>query len=145
MVMLGPPNHGAQLARLFKDNQLYGLVTGPSGKQLAITWDEAQKQLATPAFPFAIIAGGFGNGRVTNPIVDGDDDLVVAVAETRLPGAADFVLVPCLHGRMLEDPRVADYVLKFLRDGYFVAADKRSPIPSIKAPTTGRGDAAQSR
>lgn len=145
MVMLGPPNNGAQLARLFKDNQLFGLVMGPSGKQLAIAWDQAEKQLATPAFEFAIIAGGLSNGRGTNPVVDGDDDLIVAVEETKLPGAADFVLVPCLHGRMLEDPRVADYALKFLRDGHFVAADKRSPIPHLKAPTSGRGAATQAR
>ena len=145
MVMLGPPNNGAQLARLFKDNQLYGLVTGPSGKQLAVTWDEAQKQLATPTFPFAIIAGGLSNGRGTNPVVAGDDDLIVGVEETKLPGASDFVLVPCLHGRMLEDPRVADYALKFLRDGHFIAADKRSPIPLTKAPTSGRGAAAPTR
>jgi hypothetical protein len=125
MVMLGPPNNGAQLARLFKDNQLFGLVTGPSGKELAITWDEAQKRLATPTFPFAIIAGGRGNSRGMNPVVDGDDDFVV----TRLPGAADFLVVPRLHGHLLEDEQVCQSALKFLREGYLVAADKCKPIP----------------
>jgi pimeloyl-ACP methyl ester carboxylesterase len=129
MVMLGPPNNGAQLARLFKDNQLYGLVTGPSGKELAITWDEAQKRLATPTFPFAIIAGGRGNARGMNPVVDGDDDFVVGVEETRLPGAADFLVVPRLHGHLLEDEQVCQCALTFLREGYLVAADKRRPIP----------------
>jgi hypothetical protein len=136
MVMLGPPNNGAQLARLFKDNQLFGLVTGPSGKELAITWEEAQKRLATPSFEFGIIAGSLRNGRGANPVIEGDDDLIVAVDETRLPGAADFLVVPRFHGHLLEDERVRDCVLTFLREGYFVAADKRAPIPAVEVART---------
>jgi hypothetical protein len=128
MVMIGPPNNGAQLARLFKDNKLFGLVMGPSGKELAITWEEAQRQLAIPAFEFGIIAGGSGDGRGTNPVVDGDDDMVVAVEETRLPGATDFLVVPRWHGRLLHDEQVCDCAVRFLREGYFVAAEKRQPI-----------------
>jgi hypothetical protein len=128
MVMIGPPNNGAQIARLFKDNKLFGLVTGPSGKQLAISWEEAQVRLATPTFEFGIIAGGLGNGRGTNPAIDGDDDLIVGVEETRLPGAADFVVIPRLHGNLLRDERVAQCVQKFLDEGHFVTADKRKPI-----------------
>jgi hypothetical protein len=131
MVMLGPPNNGAQLARLFKHNKLYGLVTGPSGKQLAVSWEAAQKQLATPTFAFGIIAGGRGNGHGSNPVIDGDDDLVVAVDETRLAGAADFLVVPRFHGHLLEDEQVCECVVRFLKDGYFVSADKRSPIAAV--------------
>jgi pimeloyl-ACP methyl ester carboxylesterase len=136
MVMIGPPNNGAQLARLFKDNTLYGLVTGPSGKQLAVSWEEAQKRLATPTFEFGIIAGGLGNGRGTNPVVDGDDDLIVAVEETRLPGAADFVIVPRLHGNLLRDERVCQCVQKFLDEGHFVSDEKRTPIPRGEPPAS---------
>lgn len=128
MVMLGPPNNGAELARLFKDNKLFGLVTGPSGKELGLTWDEAEQRLATPAFEFGIIAGGLGSERGSNPLVHGDDDLIVAVDETRLPGARDFLIVPCWHGTMLRNERVCACTLRFLTDGYFVAADKRMPI-----------------
>jgi pimeloyl-ACP methyl ester carboxylesterase len=128
MVMLGPPNNGAQFARLFRDNKLFGLVTGPSGKQLALPFDELQKQLGTPAFEFGIIAGTCGDERGSNPVVAGEDDLVVAVEETRLAGASDFLVVPCWHGTMLGDKQVCDCVARFLKEGYFVAADKRVPI-----------------
>lgn len=129
MVMIGPPNNGAQLARLFKDNKLFGLVMGPSGKELAVSWEDAQRQLATPKFEFGIIAGGSGgDGSGTNPIVDGDDDMVVAVEETRLPGATDFIVLPRWHGLLLHDEQVCGCALKFLREGCFVSAEKRSPI-----------------
>jgi pimeloyl-ACP methyl ester carboxylesterase len=132
MVMLGPPNSGSQLARLFKDNQLFGLVTGPSGKQLAVTWEQAQPRLATPAFEFGIIAGGAGNSRGPSPIVPGDDDLIVAVEETRLQGASDFLVVPCWHSVLLRDERVREYVARYLTEGHFVAADKRAPIEAAR-------------
>jgi pimeloyl-ACP methyl ester carboxylesterase len=128
MVMLGPPNNGAQLAVLFKHNELFGLVTGPSGKQLSRSWDECQKSLATPTFPFAILAGGRGTDLGLNPLVDGDDDLIVAVEETRLAGAADFRLLNCRHSRLMDDPAARLYVLSFLEHGYFTADSERQPI-----------------
>jgi Uncharacterized protein with an alpha/beta hydrolase fold len=128
MVMLGPPNNGAQLARLFKDNKLFGLVTGPSGKLLALPQGELQKQLGTPAFEFGIIAGSCGDTSQSNPVVAGEDDLIVAVEETRLAGASDFLVVNCWHGTMLHDEHVCQCAARFLKDGCFVASDKRMPI-----------------
>jgi hypothetical protein len=128
MVMLGPPNNGAQLAVLFKNNELFGLVTGPSGKQLALTWDDCQKTLATPSFEFGVLAGGSGDKRGLNPLVAGDDDLIVAVEETRLVGACDFRLLPCRHTQLVSDAAAQKCVLCFLEHGYFTTADERQPI-----------------
>jgi pimeloyl-ACP methyl ester carboxylesterase len=128
MVMLGPPNNGAELARLFKNNDLMGLVTGESGKQLAISWEDTQKKLATPAFEFGVIAGGRSDDRGTNPFIHGDDDFVVGVEETRLSGARDFLLVPCLHGHLMQNAQVRQCTLRFLREGFFTAAGERHPI-----------------
>jgi pimeloyl-ACP methyl ester carboxylesterase len=128
MVMLGPPNSGAQLARLFKDNTLFGLVTGPSGKQLALPPEEMAKLLATPRFQFGIIAGSCGDAGPSNPVVAGDDDLIVAVEETKLAGASDFLVVPCWHSTMLRNEQVCESAARFLKEGHFVAADKRTPI-----------------
>ncbi|MEX2027297.1 MAG: lipase [Pirellulaceae bacterium] len=87
MVMLGPPNHGARFAHYFKDNKVFDLVLGPAGKQLTAQWSDVEKRLAVPPFEFGIIAGSASNGRLKNPLLDGDDDLVVKVEETKLPGA----------------------------------------------------------
>jgi len=128
MVMLGPPNNGAHFAQLFKDNMLYGAVTGPSGKQLANSWDEAQKLLAVPPIEFGILAGGQGKSIPNNPLVPGDDDWLVSIEETRLPGARDFRVVPCLHGDLMGDAHVRECTLCFLKHGYFTAEGERHPI-----------------
>jgi len=131
IVMLGPPNNGARFAQLFKDNKLYAVVAGPSGKQLSESWDEAQKLLAVPQVEFGILAGGKIGKVPTNPLVPGDDDWLVSVEETRLPGARDFRVVPCLHGELMDDAQVRECALCFLKQGYFSAADARQPIEPV--------------
>jgi hypothetical protein len=132
MVMLGPPNNGAQLARVvasvFDDNEFARLISGTSAWQLARDWEETQKRLATPEFEFGIIAGGFGDDRGLNPLLAGDDDLVVRVEETRLGGATDFRIIPSRHSYLVHDPAVQRYVLTFLENGYFSSAAERQPI-----------------
>ena len=128
MVMLGPPNNGARFAEQFKDNKLFDLVMGPSGKQLAGQWREVEKHLAVPPFEFGIIAGSVKSAKIENPLLEGENDLVVRVDETRLPGACDFLVVPCAHGDLMDDPHVRRCVRRFLEDGCFEAADKRMPI-----------------
>jgi pimeloyl-ACP methyl ester carboxylesterase len=133
MVMLGPPNNGARLAHvladLLRDNEVARLIAGPSAWQLAREWDDASQHLATPPFPFAIVAGGTGTERGLNPLVEGDDDMIVAVDETRLAGAADFRLVPCRHGHLMNNEAVRQYVRSFLTTGAFTTEAERQPIP----------------
>ncbi len=142
MVMLAPPNNGARIARvtadLLNDNEFVRLVVGPSAWQLAREWDDAKKKLATPSFEFGIIAGGFGEVGL-NPLLDGNDDLVVSVEETRLVGAADFRLVPCRHAAVLTDPVVLQHIATFLKQGYFTAAAEREPILATMVDVAGAG------
>lgn len=124
-VMLGPPNQGAQFARTFKQNQLFGLVTGPSGKQLGEGWEELAKQLCTPSCEFGILAG---TAAIPNPLVDGNDDFLVAVEETKLAGAADFRVLPIHHGDIRNSDAIGEMTLRFLQQGYFLSAEKRTPL-----------------
>jgi pimeloyl-ACP methyl ester carboxylesterase len=128
-VMLGPPNNGAHLAEIFKDNKLFGMLMGPSGKQIA-AWSEVEKRLGTGNCEFAIIAGSL-TGSFTNPLVSGDDDLIVGVEETKLAGARDFLGVPLIHGNLMSDPYVQKKTLSFLKNGYFLAEDLRHPIETV--------------
>lgn len=129
MVMLGPPNLGAQLARRFRKNILFNLVWGPSGKQLARTWDEIEPHLAIPDFEFGVLAGG-GDAKLSNPLVEGEDDLVVSVEETRLPGATDYRRVAAYHTWIMSDDTVQELTLNFLNHGYFESEASRDPIPA---------------
>ncbi|HTN75555.1 MAG TPA: hypothetical protein VL096_09920, partial [Pirellulaceae bacterium] len=102
-------------------------------KQLADSWDKLQPHLATPSCEFGIIAGARGSRIGLNPLVTGDDDMVVSVAETKLPGAADFLTAPVLHGDMMNDIKVRKSTLSFLQHGYFVSADQKQPLPAVTA------------
>ena len=128
IVMLAPPNNGATLAVRFKDQKLLEVVLGQSAKQLAAEGPKICNRLATPPCEFAIIAGGQGDDDGINPLINGDDDLVVSVAETRLPGARDFAVLPIIHRKMSCDPTVCEYTLRFLQHGYLVSEEQRQPI-----------------
>jgi pimeloyl-ACP methyl ester carboxylesterase len=128
MVMLGPPNRGAHLAERFGGNGIYRFFTGPSGEQLGARWQELEAKLATPACQFGIIAGGSFARSQGNPLIEGDDDFVVGVEETRLPGARDFIVLPVLHATMMNDRRVRECTLRFLEEGHFVSEQTRQPI-----------------
>jgi hypothetical protein len=127
-VMLAPPNHGSLAALTLADNGAFQAVAGQSGQQLGRDWDKVEGKLATPAFPFGIIAGGKGDSKGYNPLLPGDNDGVISVTTARLAGAADFVVVRALHTFMMDDPKVVEYTLRFLQKGYFVSAEQRQPI-----------------
>ena len=61
-------------------------------------------------------------------MLPGDDDGIVTVDSARLAGAGDFVVVPVLHTLLSVDPRVLKYTLSFLKNGYFISAEKRRPV-----------------
>lgn len=127
-VMLGPPNNGAELAKRFKGNKLVGMIIGPSGKQLGGEWETVSTKIGVPRCEFGIIAGASGTESGATPLVDGDDDFVVGVAETKLPGACDFRTVNLLHGQLMNDSQVRAYTLRFLREGCFESPQTRQPI-----------------
>lgn len=125
IVMLAPPNQGSRLAELFRTNAVFRAAWGVSGLQIA-EWDKLSKTLAIPRSEFAIIAGGRRSNR--NPLLAGDDDWVVSVDETKLPGAHDFLVLPVLHSTMMDDDDVQQAALRFLSTGALRANGERTPI-----------------
>jgi pimeloyl-ACP methyl ester carboxylesterase len=128
IVMLGPPNRGSQLAQRFPHSMLVRLVAGSSTVELAKNWTSLQQRLATPRCQFGIIAGGQGDDDGRNGLLEGDDDLIVTVEETKLAGARDFAVLPVYHGVIMLDRRVREYTLRFLQHGYFRSDADRQPI-----------------
>ncbi len=129
LVMLGVPNTGAQFADRLKQLGLFKLIYGPAGQQLVTDMDGYIAALPIPHLEFAIIAGGRGDAKGYNPLIDGDDDGVVTVESARLPGAADFSLVPCIHSLMPSNEEVCTQTIRFLRTGCLRASGERCPIP----------------
>lgn len=121
VVMLGPPNKGAAIARQLAKSRVFGWVTGQAGMELGPHWKEFEDKLAVPHCPFGIIAGHLPESSFQNPLVDGASDFVVSVEEAHLAGEADFLEVPRLHSFLMDDPEVQRAVANFMRYQRFTA------------------------
>lgn len=126
VVMLGPPNHGSDLAKMASKVWLLAALSDGAARDLVIDWAKVSPQLAVPSCPFGIVAGGKGDGAGYSMLLEGDDDAVVRVDETRLEGADDFLLVPVHHAAMMKHPTVQQAVASFLTTGRFPAAQPQA-------------------
>ena len=114
MVMLGPPNQGAAIARQLSSLGMFEWIAGGGAMELGPDWDEFSENLATPPFPFSIVAGEVENKAIQNPLLDQASDFVVEVDEARLEGCESFVIVPALHSFLMKDTQVQEFVVDFL-------------------------------
>ena len=117
------------MANLLKKSIAFRLIAGSAGSDLGAEWDELQERLATPKFEFAIIAGGKSDSKGYNPLLTGDDDLIVRVEETKLSGAADFAVIPSVHTRLMNRLESKEMALRFFQTGFLKTSDERRRIP----------------
>lgn len=115
MVMLAPPNQGSALARRVNAVPALARFFGPSLDDVV----RRVPAMAPPPLPFGVIAGSTLPGRGLNPLVGGDDDGIVRVAETWLAGSEDHLVVPGLHTFIMLQPAVHAATVRFLATGRF--------------------------
>ncbi|WP_428305288.1 esterase/lipase family protein [Lacipirellula sp.] len=134
MVMISPPNHGAELADAWADNKLVETVAGKPLEQLAPSkgWPELEKQLSTPDFPFGIIVGGRGDAEGYFDAIPGDDDGLLSIETSKLAGASDYIQTLGIHQLMPQYKEVRAAALNFLLHGYFVSPQAMHPIVAAK-------------
>lgn len=99
-VQIGTPNRGAQAAALLRGLADDARLAGPAARALCSPIDLPEPPAGVPV---TVIAGGNGRDGF-NPFLQGDDDGVVRVTETRLARDHNFHLVPTLHGLLLSHP-----------------------------------------
>lgn len=114
IVQIAPPNQGAALARWASRFRPYSIVLGEAGMGLRPAEARNTPELT---HSFAIIAGGKNDRDGFNPLITGDDDGVVRVSETWLPGASARLLVPANHAFLTGHPRVIKATTEFLKHG----------------------------
>ena len=112
VVMLGPPNQGAAIARQLAKVPTYEWIAGEGGLELGPRWKEFEAHLATPSCPFGIVAGRLPD-IVFNPLVGDVGDFVVSIEETRLAGGA-LLEVTQGHSFIMDDTTVQRAVGNFL-------------------------------
>jgi pimeloyl-ACP methyl ester carboxylesterase len=115
LVLVGTPARGSTMAGMLRRLPGYTAFLGPCGEVLT------QAGAAGVAWPhgrqIAVIAGGNGR-RGFNPLLAGDNDFTVTVAETRL-GAREsgFLRVRALHNGLAEHRETIGAALSFLATG----------------------------
>ncbi|MGH8218292.1 MAG: esterase/lipase family protein [Steroidobacteraceae bacterium] len=93
---------------------------------------ERERRWSNPR-ELGIIAGTrpLGFGRVVARL-EGENDGTVAVSETRLPGASDFITLPATHMGLLVSTRAARETAVFLRAAHF-SLSPRVPFPPVSS------------
>lgn len=117
IVTLGSPHRGSYAAAILARTTVGRKIIGRSIQQLVAGMPEHWEN---PRRDVGIIAGdlSIGMGRLF-PRLPRPNDGVVALAETRLPGATDYLTVRVSHSAMVVSSQVAHQVCQFLRRGCF--------------------------
>lgn len=123
VVMLTPPNQGAELADRFSNARLFRLIHGPAGQQLATGADSFIASLGPVTFELGIIAGNRSLNPLFSRLIPGPDDGIIAVDRTRVDGMTAHIVVPYSHTFIMYHGPVIQQVIHFLRTGTFTAPD----------------------
>jgi pimeloyl-ACP methyl ester carboxylesterase len=120
VVMLGTPNGGSEIADRLKNLAAYRAFFGPAGQQL-VTRRDAATHAMLPAvdYPVGIIAGNRSIYPITAAILPRPHDGRVSVANTKLDGMADHIVIRTSHPWLVRNAEAIKQTIAFLRDGKF--------------------------
>ena len=119
VVMLGPPNQGSIAADDFEGVPGFDWINGPAGQQLGKGEESVPLALGPANFELGIIAGNRTIDPITSAVLDDPDDGRVSVADTRLEGMDDFIVVEHSHAFMMRMQKPIQLTIRFLKTGRF--------------------------
>jgi pimeloyl-ACP methyl ester carboxylesterase len=124
VVMLGPPNQGSELIDKTRDWPGFEILSGDAGAELGTGADGMPALLGPVDFELGVIAGTGTINVFASAMLPDPDDGKVSVASTQVDGMNDFLLVGNSHRYILRSKVVFRNTESFLRNGWFLAADK---------------------
>lgn len=119
VVMMGPPNQGSEVVDRIGSWRLFGLINGPSGRELGTGPDSVPNRLGPARFSVGVIAGNRSINWINSAFIAGPDDGKVSIKRTCLAGMADHVVVPTSHPFMMKNTQVIRQAITFLQWGKF--------------------------
>jgi pimeloyl-ACP methyl ester carboxylesterase len=120
VVMLGTPNSGSEIADRLKNFGAYRAFFGPAGQQLGTQRSVVDDALLPPVnYPVGIISGNRSIDPVAGTMLPKPHDGRVSVANTKLEGMADHVIVRTSHPWLMRNDDAIEQTIAFLKDGKF--------------------------
>lgn len=117
-VMLGPPNNGSEIVDEFAEWKAFEFINGAAGGALGTGPNDLPKSLGPVSFEVGVIAGRKSISAFSG-IIPGLDDGKVSVESTKITGMADHITLPVTHAFMMNNPKVIQQIVVFLRTGAF--------------------------
>jgi hypothetical protein len=124
MVMIAPPNKGADIADLYASNKLLKPFLGPNFKHMTTDSLSFTNKLPVPVnSEVGIIVGIKGNEHGYNPLIKGDNDGRLKPERTDLANEKDKAVIHDEHTHLTQNPRVVKLVIEFLKEGIFLSKE----------------------
>ena len=119
VVMLAPPNQGSEVIDVTRNWPTTGIFAGEAGMQLGTDDDSIPAQLGPVDFELGVIAGTRTMNPVMSAMLPNPDDGKVSVANTKVEGMDDFLVVRNNHHYIINSAIVMRNTAAFLRSGSF--------------------------
>ncbi len=104
IILLATPNHSPRLARRFEHAWWYRMLNGDAGAMLA--HESRMAAIPNVDVPCTMISGTRGISGRWSPFGDEQNDGVVAISETEMAGADEWISLPLWHPFIMNDARV---------------------------------------
>ena len=119
VVMLSPPNSGSEVVDKLRDKRIFKWINGPAGQQLGTDAGSLPRTLSSPDYEVGIITGDKTINPILSLLIPGKDDGKVSVESAKLQGMKDFLIVHRTHPFIMNDEKVLQQVIAFIKNGKF--------------------------
>jgi triacylglycerol lipase len=120
IVMITPPNHGAEMADFFASSKIWRFILGPNIQNLSTDSGSLANHLPVPRkYEIGIIIGINKNQKGYNPFIKGNNDGYLTPKSAKLGTEKESVFVPSEHSMIIHNKKVLKLVCNFLTNGKF--------------------------
>jgi hypothetical protein len=120
IVMIAPPNHGAELADFFVSSSIWRYILGPNLQHLSTDTNSLANHLPIPKnYEIGIIIGINKNTKGYNPFIKGNNDGDLTPKSALLGTEKEDVYVSSEHSMIIHNKKVLRLVYSFLIKGKF--------------------------